>query len=96
MDALAVKTRKVKVLTVKLDNAAKQINELLSEKAIMKSCITDVNALLSDIIETHDLMITITIKRHLSEKIRPVFTMLNRVEGVSESSLILKQGEKMS
>ncbi|CAI9265360.1 unnamed protein product [Lactuca saligna] len=42
MDALAIKTEKVKVLTVKLENAEKRVNDLLSEKPVMKSCIADV------------------------------------------------------
>ncbi|CAI9263191.1 unnamed protein product [Lactuca saligna] len=92
MDALALKIEKVKVLTVKLEHAEKKISELLSEKVVMKSCVADVNALLSDIIETRDFMITITVKKHLAEKLRPVFAMLNRLEGISRSSSLLKQG----
>ena len=67
MDALAVKIENVKVLTVKLENAEKQINDLLFKKAVMTSCIADVTALLSDIIATRDSMITIIVKKHLSE-----------------------------
>ena len=52
MDALALKTEKVKVLTVKLENTKKRVNDLLYEKTTIKSCIADVNGLLSDIIET--------------------------------------------
>ncbi|CAI9289761.1 unnamed protein product [Lactuca saligna] len=59
MDALEAKTEKVKVLTIKLENAEKQVNSLLSEKAVMKSYITDVTSMLSYIIETKDSMITI-------------------------------------
>ncbi|CAI9295633.1 unnamed protein product [Lactuca saligna] len=70
MDALAVKTKKVKVLTVKLENVEKQVNDLLSEMETMKSYITDVIAMLSDIIETRDSMITITVKKQLAEKLR--------------------------
>lgn len=58
----------------------------------MNSCVADVNALLSYIIETCDCMITITVKKHLAENLSPVFTMLNKFEGVSESSSILKLG----
>lgn len=92
MDALAVKTENVKVLTVKLENAEKRVNDLQSEKEVMKSCIEDVNALLSNIIDTDDSMMTITVKKSLSEKLRPVFAMLNLLEGVPESSSIPKQG----
>ncbi|CAI9282841.1 unnamed protein product [Lactuca saligna] len=37
-------------------------------------------------------MFTITVKKHLSEKLSPMFTMLNRLEGVLESISILKEG----
>lgn len=95
MDALALKTEKVKILIIKLDNAEKQVNDLLSEKDAMKSYISEVNSMLSDIIETHDSMITVTVKKHLAEKFRHVFAKLNQLEGVPESGSILKQGEKM-
>ncbi|CAI9281329.1 unnamed protein product [Lactuca saligna] len=58
----------------------------------MKSCIIDANGLLLDITETRESMITITVKKHLSKKLRPVFAMLHRLEGVMESSSIPKQG----
>ncbi|CAI9294329.1 unnamed protein product [Lactuca saligna] len=45
MDSLSLKIEKVKVLTVKLRNAEKQVIDLLSEKATMKSCIADVNGM---------------------------------------------------
>ncbi|CAI9269824.1 unnamed protein product [Lactuca saligna] len=90
MDKLAVKTEKVKVLSVQLSHANTRIDEFLSKKATMKSCIADVNALLSYIIETHDSLVTITVKKHLAEKLRLVFTMLNRLEGVSESGTFPK------
>ncbi|CAI9261279.1 unnamed protein product [Lactuca saligna] len=95
MDALALKTEKVKVLTIKLDHAKKKINEHLSEKIVIKSCIAYVNALLSHIIETRDSMIMMTIKKHLAEKLHPVFATLNRLEGVSDLSSIPKQGETL-
>ncbi|CAI9266753.1 unnamed protein product [Lactuca saligna] len=58
----------------------------------MKSCIADVNVRLLDIIEIHDTMIIITMKKHLYEKLRIAFSMLQRLEGVIESSSISKQG----
>lgn len=62
MDQLAVKKENVKVLSVKLAHAEQQINTLLFEKAVMKIFGADVNALLSDIIEIRDSLITITVK----------------------------------
>nr|KAJ0188191.1 hypothetical protein LSAT_V11C900483250 [Lactuca sativa] len=79
-DALAIKEEKCKVLGNKLHYTTKQIDDLLAEKAVMRSCISDVTGLLSDIIETHNPMISITVKKHLAEKLRPVFAMLHHLE----------------
>ncbi|CAI9298866.1 unnamed protein product [Lactuca saligna] len=96
MDAISVKTEKFKVLTIKIENVEKQVNDLLSENAAMKSYIIDVTSMLLDIIETRDSMIMIMVKKHIAEKLRPVFTMLHRMEGVPESSPIdKKRGEKV-
>ncbi|CAI9294314.1 unnamed protein product [Lactuca saligna] len=57
MDALTVKVEKAKTLSLKLEQSEKQVQDLLSEKEVMKSCIYDVTALLSDLIEARDLMI---------------------------------------
>ncbi|CAI9274444.1 unnamed protein product [Lactuca saligna] len=66
MDALTMKTEKIKVLSLKLENAEKKVKDQLSEKAVMRSCISDVAGLLSDIIETRDPMILITVQKHLA------------------------------
>ena len=58
----------------------------------MKSCVDDVNALLTDITETRDFLITIIVMKHLPEKLRPVFAMLNKIKGISESDTLSKQG----
>lgn len=58
----------------------------------MKICVVDVNTLLSDIIETCDSLIMITVRKHLAEKLRHVFMMLNRIEGVLEFDTLPKQG----
>ncbi|CAI9276624.1 unnamed protein product [Lactuca saligna] len=52
----------------------------------------EVLGLVSDIIDTKDSMITITVRKHLAEKFRPVFVMLHRLEGVSPQNSDLKQG----
>ncbi|CAI9286076.1 unnamed protein product [Lactuca saligna] len=96
VDALAVKNKKVNVLTIKLENAEKQANDLLSEKAVMKSYIVDVTVMLLDITKTRDSMITITVKKHIDEKLWPVFSMLHRLEGVPKSNNIPKQRGEQS
>ncbi|CAI9289457.1 unnamed protein product [Lactuca saligna] len=72
--------------------AEKQVKDLLSERAVIKICITDITVLLSNIIETRDSMITITVRKHLAENLSTVFAMLHLLEGVPESSNIPKQG----
>ncbi|CAI9286248.1 unnamed protein product [Lactuca saligna] len=56
MGSLSIKTENFKVLTVKLEQYEKQIQDLITEK------------------------------------LRPVFAILHRLEGVPEPSIILKQG----
>ncbi|CAH1412188.1 unnamed protein product [Lactuca virosa] len=48
--------------------------------------------MISDIIETKDSMITITMRKHLDEKLKPVFAMLHRLEGIYNQSFHPKQG----
>ncbi|CAH1436031.1 unnamed protein product [Lactuca virosa] len=63
----------------------------------MRSCITDVASMLFDSIITRDSMITITIRKHLAEKLRSVFAMLHRLEDVSDQSFNPKQrGESVA
>ncbi|CAI9276630.1 unnamed protein product [Lactuca saligna] len=81
MDSIALKTESVKVLTVKLEQDKKNVQDVMSEKVVMKTCIIDVNGVLSDIIETREPMITIIVRKHLAEKLRPVFAILHHLEG---------------
>ncbi|CAI9299201.1 unnamed protein product [Lactuca saligna] len=59
---------------------------------MMKNCVTDITSLLSDIIETRDSMITITVKKHLAKKLILVFVMLHQLQGVPDANNIPKQG----
>ncbi|CAI9291656.1 unnamed protein product [Lactuca saligna] len=59
------------------------------------SCVADVNAHLHNIIETHDSLLTVFVHRHLAEKLKPIFSMLDQTEGVSESFTIPKQGGEL-
>ncbi|CAI9284479.1 unnamed protein product [Lactuca saligna] len=63
-----------------------------TEMASTKSDIADVTGMLSDIIETRDSMTTVTVKKHLAEKLSLVFTMLHQLEGDLESIYVPKQG----
>ncbi|CAI9287717.1 unnamed protein product [Lactuca saligna] len=92
MDKHTIKTEKVKVLSFKITHVNNRIDEILSKKFVMKSYIGDMNSILSNIIETRDYLITITVRKHLAAKIRHVFSMLNMLEGVLKSDILPKQG----
>ncbi|CAH1433570.1 unnamed protein product [Lactuca virosa] len=72
MDSLAIKTERVKVLTVKLEQDEKQVQDLITKRAVTKNCISDITGLLLDVIETRDSMVTISVRKHLNEKLRQV------------------------
>ena len=61
MDKLAAKTTKVQVQAAKLTQANKEIKELKSERVVVKSIVGDVNALLSNILDAHDPILSISI-----------------------------------
>lgn len=79
-------------METKLHYTTKKVDDLLVEKAVMRSCVFDVTGLLSDIIETRNHMISLTVKRHLADKLRPVFVILHRLEGISKMMSYPKQG----
>ncbi|CAI9282409.1 unnamed protein product [Lactuca saligna] len=62
MDALARKTEKVKVLDLKLQQSEKKVQDFLSKRVVVRSCISDVTGLLLDIIQTRESMIFVTIQ----------------------------------
>lgn len=64
----------------------------MNERVVTKSCVLDVNSMLSNIVEARDPLIPITVRNHLANKLHPTFAMLNRLEGVSDFSSIPKQG----
>lgn len=57
----------------------------------MKSCVAIVNDNLHNLIETHDSLLTISVSQYLSEKLKPILSMLDKIVGVLASS-IPKQG----
>lgn len=96
MDEPALKTTRVRVLSTKLTSANNEIVELKSERAFMKSCVSDVNAILFNLIEAHDPMLPLTNRRYLAEKLRLAVAMLNILEGVSVPPDVLKQGGEIA
>ena len=75
-----------------LKQEKKEIDELKSERTVMKSWVSDVNSLLSNLLEAHDPIFIITIRRHLADKLRPAIALLNRLKGVREAHVPPKQG----
>ena len=92
MDELAEKNQKTKVLFEKLNNATQAKSNLKEERSLIKGCISEVNDYLQQIIETRDSSFTVSIRQSFSEKLQPVFAMLNQIIGVSGSSAPSKQG----
>lgn len=91
MDKLVEKTEKAKKNSVKLHYRNKRVDDLESEKTILKSCVSEINKYMHRLVETRDSLLTISVCQHLSEKLQPVFSMLTRLEGVSESDALPKQ-----
>ncbi|CAI9303966.1 unnamed protein product [Lactuca saligna] len=44
------------------------------------------------LVETRDSLVTVSVQQHLSDKLQPVFPMLNQIECVSGSGSLPKQG----
>ena len=85
-----MKTEKIKVLSMLLSHAQQHNDELMYEKVVIKSCVGEVNQFLQNLIDTHDSLLMISVRQHLADKLKPVFSMLNYIEGVSESRSLLK------
>nr|KAJ0209922.1 hypothetical protein LSAT_V11C400209070 [Lactuca sativa] len=97
MDALALKEKKCKVLETKLHYTQQKVDDLLAEKEVTRSCIYDINRLVSDIIETRDPMISITVGKHLLEKLRPVFAIFSPFGGCFHADVVFEtKGEGRS
>ncbi|KAL7588162.1 hypothetical protein Lser_V15G40899 [Lactuca serriola] len=54
MDVLASKTTALKVKSSQLSNSQQQLEALRSEREVIKTCVSDVHAALSNILEAHD------------------------------------------
>nr|KAJ0186294.1 hypothetical protein LSAT_V11C900455370 [Lactuca sativa] len=83
MDELDRRTSQLKMQNHKLRTATVEVNDLKSEKEVIWSSVADVHSILLHLIEAHDPIITITIRCHLADKLRPALDILSRIEGVS-------------
>lgn len=69
MDELAIKTDRVKVLLVMLMHVNSHIADLKSENVVIQSCIANVKSNLHNLIETHNSLLTVSVRQHLVEKL---------------------------
>nr|KAJ0221051.1 hypothetical protein LSAT_V11C200068880 [Lactuca sativa] len=75
-----------------LCTATAELNDLKSEREVIRSSTPEVHSILLHLIKAHDPIITITIRRHLADKLRPALDILSRIEGVPVTGVQPKQG----
>lgn len=92
MDKLVAKTEKVMVLSLKLNYANKHLDDLKTEKVVIKRCISEINQYMHRMVETRDSLLNVSIRQNLLEKLQPVFDMFNQIKGVSKVDSLPKQG----
>nr|KAJ0216587.1 hypothetical protein LSAT_V11C300155180 [Lactuca sativa] len=82
MDELDRHTAQLKLQLHKVRTANTEINDLKSER----------ESILLHLIEASDPLITITVRRHLADKLRLALDILSRIEGVPVTGVQPKQG----
>lgn len=92
MDQLAEKIQKAKVLSEKVKNASRHIVDLEDERAISESYVSEINQYLIRLVQNRKSLFTVSVRQHLSDKLQPVFPILNQIEDVSGSEDFLKKG----
>ncbi|XP_023769235.1 pectinesterase inhibitor 10-like [Lactuca sativa] len=92
MDELDRRTVQLKLQLHKVHTTNTEINDLKSEREVIRSSAADVHSILLHLIEASDPLITITVRRHLADKLRPALDVLNRIEGVPVTKVQPKQG----
>nr|KAJ0220199.1 hypothetical protein LSAT_V11C200056640 [Lactuca sativa] len=96
MDELDRRTSQLKMQNLKPRTATTELNDLNSEKEVVRSLVADVHSILLHLVEAHDPIITITTRRHLADKLRPTLDILSRIEGVLVTGVQSKQGGEKS
>ena len=81
---------------MQLAEAEKEISLLKTQRAVYKSCAGDVKDLLTNLLEAHDPILTLTIRNHLQSKLLPAIAILSEMKGVSEGVVPPKQGGESS
>nr|KAJ0212218.1 hypothetical protein LSAT_V11C400205170 [Lactuca sativa] len=92
MDELARRTNQLKLQTHKLRSAHAEIDDLKSEREVIKSFTAEFHSILLHLIKGHDPLVTITTRRHLADKLRPTLDILSRIEGVLVTGVQPQQG----
>nr|KAJ0193115.1 hypothetical protein LSAT_V11C800452990 [Lactuca sativa] len=92
MDELDKRTSQLKMKILKFRSATTELNDLNSEREVIRSSVDDVHSILLHLLDAHDPILTISIRRHLADKLRLVLAILSRIEGVSR----IQGGEKMT
>ncbi|KAL7614886.1 hypothetical protein Lser_V15G06502 [Lactuca serriola] len=92
MDVLASKTTALKVKSTQLSNSQQQLEALRSEREVIKTCVSDVHAALSNILEAHDPILNHSVRRTLTEKLAPALDLLSKIEGLPSFVSDPKQG----
>ncbi|XP_023742892.1 uncharacterized protein LOC111891036 [Lactuca sativa] len=94
MDKLDRRTAQLKLQLHKVCTTNAEINDLKSERQVIRSSAADVQSILLHLIEANDPLITITVRRHLEDKLRPALDVLSRIEGVPVTRVQPKQGRE--
>ena len=92
MDELDRHTSQLKMQNLKLRTATAEVNDLKSEREVIRSSAADVHSILLHLIEAHDPIITLTIRKHLADKLTPALDVLSCIEGVLMTGVQPKQG----
>nr|KAJ0186423.1 hypothetical protein LSAT_V11C900487950 [Lactuca sativa] len=74
----------LKIQNLKLRTATKEHDDLNS--------LGDVHSIMLHLLDHHDSVLTISIRRHLAAKLRPALDILSRIEGVLVTSVKPQQG----
>ncbi|CAI9295770.1 unnamed protein product [Lactuca saligna] len=92
MDELDKHTSQLKMQNLKLRSVTTELNDLKSEREVIRSSVGDIHSILLHLLDTHESILTISIRRHLADKLIHALAILNRIEGVSVTSIQPKQG----
>ncbi|XP_023760537.1 cell wall protein DAN4-like [Lactuca sativa] len=92
MDELDKHTSQLKMQNLKLRTAIIELNDLKSEREVIRSSVGDVHSILLHLLDAHDPILTISIRHHLADKLRLALDILSQIEGVSVTNVQPKQG----